>query len=489
MKRYVPALIALLTALPLAAQSPMPADHRDLTKSVSYAEMQQFLGSVDGKGPVKVSVEGKSTKGRSIYLVQLSRTAAPDWKIFFYAQQHGDELSGKDALLYLIRDVAANPELLPRDIAVWIVPMVNPDGAEAGTRMNGAGVDLNRDHLTLEQPETQALHRLVQKIRPDVAVDCHEFARDSESWRKRGWTKWPDITMDRLVNPLFDPALMAIGDRWLALAAEAERAAGHPFHRYTVGGMPPDDEQRYSAPDADSGMNAMAAYGGLSFIIEAAARKDDIARELGNRVDAYLVLIRQLIAGDAHRKSDAVAVRQARSRALPPFLPVNYLWANPQNLVSHFPVLETATGKKIDIATANVMTDVVVKRSVATPLAYAIEPAAAAEFRMLLERHGIPFERLTAPREANVERCTLVRVEDEFDDLYSRYEGRQIVRRSPPESRALKEGTLLVPLTGESAVRAALLLEPLSLYGLYQYPRFRALVSWDGTVPVTRVIR
>lgn len=489
MKRMVPLTLALLIALPLAAQSVMPANHRDITKSASYAEMQQFLESVDGKGPVKVSVEGKSTKGRSIYLVQLSRTATPDWKIFFYAQQHGDELSGKDALLYLIRDVAANPELLPRDTAVWIVPMVNPDGAEAGTRVNGAGVDLNRDHMTLEQPETQALHRLAQKIRPDVAVDCHEFARDSESWRKRGWAKWPDITMDRLVNPLFDPALMAIGDRWLENAAEAERAAGHPFHRYTVGGLPPDDEQRYSAPDVDSGMNAMAAYGGLSFIIEAAARKTEIPRELGSRVDAYLVLIRQIITGDARRKDDALAVRRARTRTVPPFLPVNYFWVNPSGVVTRFPVLDTATGKKIEVPTANVMTDLAVKRSVPTPVAYAIEPAAAAHFSALLERHGVPFETLTAARTLDVERCVLLRVEDEFDDLYSRYDGRQIVRRSSPESRELRPGTLLVPLTGEAAVRAALLLEPLSLYGLYQYPRFRALVSWDGTIPVMRVTR
>lgn len=493
MKKFVPLTIALLIALPLAAQSVLPASHRELTKSTSYAEMQQFLESVDGKGPVKVSAEGTSTKGRSIPLVRLSHTETPAWKILFYAQQHGDEISGKDALLYLIRDVAANPDLLPADTAVWIVPMVNPDGAEAGTRVNGAGVDLNRDHMTLEQPETQMLHRLAQRIRPDVAVDCHEFARDSESWRKRGWAKWPDITMDRLVNPLFAPELTAIGDRWLAAAAQAEQKAGHPFFRYTVGGRPPDDEQRHSAPDLDSAMNAMAAYGALSFIIEAAARKDDIPAELGSRVDAYLALVRMIVGSEVRTAGDLEAIRRARERTLPPFLPVNYFWANPAAQVSRFPVLVLATGARLEVPTANLMTDVVVKKTVPTPDAYAIEPRAAAAFRSLLDRHGIGYETVAVPRRARVERCTLLRVEDDFDDVYSRYEGRQIVAREAVTEVEVPPGTLLVPLHGalaaDAELRAALLLEPTSLYGLYQYPTYRQLAGESGALPVMRLMR
>jgi hypothetical protein len=48
---------------------------------------------------------------------------------------------------------------------------------------------------------------------------------------------------------------------------------------------------------------------------------------------------------------------------------------------------------------------------------------------------------------------------------------------------------LLVPLRGESALRAALVLEPSSLYGIYQYPHFRTLVGFDGALPVLRVMR
>jgi hypothetical protein len=369
--------------------------------------------------------------------------------------------------------------------------MMNPDGAEAGTRVNGAGFDINRDHMTLEQPETQALHRVVQRIRPHVAVDCHEFARGTEGYAKRGWEKWPDITMDALNNPLFDPELRRIGEHWVIAGGAAVSGSGHPFMRYWVGGVPPDDEQRHSAPDIDSGMNAVGAHGGLSFIIEAAARSGEeaVAKELGNRVHAYLVLLRHVLRGPSDVERAYAAVEASRERKLPPFLPANYFWANPEGVSTSFPVRELATGKTVEIPTPNMMTAVVVKRSVATPRGYAVEARAAAEIGALLGRHGIAYETLAESRSFEVEACALVRVEDDFDEVYSRYEGRQIVTRGEAAARELPAGSLWVPLQGESAMRAALLLEPASLYGLYQYTRFRALVGEDLAIPVLRVVR
>jgi hypothetical protein len=58
------------------------------------------------------------------------------------------------------------------------------------------------------------------------------------------------------------------------------------------------------------------------------------------------------------------------------------------------------------------------------------------------------------------ESATLVRVEDDFDEVYSRYGGRQIVRRGEARAPELAAGSLFVPLEGEAAVRAALVLEP-----------------------------
>jgi hypothetical protein len=483
-------LLLLLTSVSLVSAQ-LPEDRLTLGRTVSYVEMEAFLSGVNGKGPVTVSVEATTSKGRSVYLVHASRGGTPSFRVFFYAQQHGDEVSGKDALLYLVRDIARDPALLPADVDLWVMPMVNPDGAEAGTRRNAAGADLNRDHLVLEQPETQALHRVVRRVRPHLAVDGHEFTRDSEPRRKRGWLAWPDITMDGVNNPLFDPAVVAAARRWVDEAAVPLAAAGHTFLRYSVGGLPPDEEQRHSAPDMDSGLTAVGAHGGLSFIIEAAVRRSapDASADLAARVDAYLVLLWRFIRESGHRVEDLATVERARARALPPLLPTNYLWVNPGMTITELPVLESATGRTLRIPTANMMTTMAVKATVPTPLGYAVEPRAAADFQLLLERHGVPFETLASPREARAERCTLLRIEDEFDDVYSRYEGRQIVRREAAASLALVPGTLWVPLAGEAAVRAALVLEPTAFYGVYAEPRFRKLVSPGSAVPVLRVVR
>lgn len=489
-------LAALLVTVPstgraaVAATPWMPEDWRRLERPIAYEEMQAFLDAVDGQGAVTVAVAGESRLGRSLYLVRIGDAGAvARRRILFYAQQHGDEVSGKDALLYLVRDLARRSERLPDGVELWILPMMNPDGAVAATRTNGAGVDLNRDHIGLEQPETRVLHEVARRARPHIAVDCHEFARDPESWLARGWEKWPAITMDGMDNPLLDPELVAIARRWVEESAAVEATAGHDFLRYTVGGVPPDEELRHSAPDLDCALNAIATYGGLSFIVEAAARRapDLTDRDLGERVDAYLVLLRRFVEGGTRWTEDLAAIERARARPLPRWIPTNYLWVNPRGEELRFPVREKATGRRLEIPTANWMTEIAIKKSVATPLGYAVLPAAAGEIGALLERQGIPFEQLEAPHAVTAEACKLLRVETEFDETHSRFEGRQIVSRGTPARHELPAGALWVPLAGEAAVRAALLLEPTVLYGLYQIPRFRALAGPDGALPVLRV--
>lgn len=488
--------VALLAAAALsaarlgAAVTGLPEDHRTLTRSTSYASMEELLRSVDGKGPITVSVEATTAQGRKVFVVHAASSASPPFRILLYAQQHGDEVSGKDALLFLLRGIARDPSRLPEGVDLWVLPMVNPDGAEAGTRKNAAGADLNRDHATLFQPETAALHRVARRVRPHLAVDAHEFGRDPEEWTRKGWEKWPDVTMDGLNNPHFDQERIAAARRWVEEAGAAVERAGHRFLRYWVGGAPPDDEQRHSAPDPDGGLNGIGAYGGLSFIVEAAVRHHAAApqADLGKRVDAYLVLFRRLLEGGGRRAEDLAVVERARKLPLPAFLPSDALWVNPGGTVTRFPAVEVATGRVVRVPTANLMTQIAVKRSVATPLGYAVDPAAAPELAGLLERHGLPFEEVAAPRAVTAETCTLLRVEEEFDDVYSRYGGRTIVKRGEARAMELPAGSLWVPLEGEGALRAAILLEPTAMYGLWQYPRLKALVRSDGTIPVRRVV-
>ena len=473
-----------------AVKAPFPLDHRTMRRTVSYEEMSAFLESVAQPGFITVTEEGRSTQGRKLYLVRLNRGGMKArFKVLYYAQQHGDEVAGKDAQLTLICDIAEHPTLLPEDVDLYLMPMLNPDGAEARQRFNGAGEDLNRDHLLLSQPETQALYRVARRIRPHLAVDGHEFGRDGEGYRAKGWEAWPIITMDSANHPLIPDYLKAAGLEAVAAAAPLQQKAGHAYARYSVGGPPPDTEIRPSTPEVDDGRNGLGTLGALSFIIEAGVRHRTAnpQADLGERVDGYRVLYRHLLGDRPWRDRVRRLAERARREPLPPFIATNTFWANLGGKASAVKVRDLATGRTIDVPSAMVMTDLVVKGSVPTPKSYAIDAAAAARFIPVLQAQGLRFETLTTPHRTKIERVKLLRLEEPYDELYQRYKDRQIVERQPLAEVDLPAGTLIVPLDQDLARRAIQILEPCLLYGLYGYTGFRELARPGTDLPVSRL--
>jgi hypothetical protein len=471
-------------------EAPFPADHRTMRRTVTYAEMTTFLEGAAKPGFITITEEARSAEGRKVLLVRLNRGGSKArFTVLFYAQQHGDEVAGKDALLTLVRDIAQQPSLLPEDVDLYLLPMLNPDGAEAHRRTNGAGADLNRDHLLLAQPETQALYRVARRIRPHLAVDSHEFGRDGKAYTAKGWEAWPLITMDTANHPLIPTYLKTAGLEAVASAAVPLDKAGHAYRRYMLGGPPPDEEIRPSTPEVDDGRNGLGTLGGLSFIIEAGVRHRaaDPQADLGERVDGYRMLYRHLLGDRAWRIRVRKLAEQARRETLPPFIATNAFWANAGGKVNRVKVRELATGRTLEVPTAMVMSDLVVKGSVPTPRAYAIDAAAAARFLPVLEAQGLTWETLTQARRLKVERVKLVRIEAPYDELYQRYQDRQIVERQPASEVELPAGTLIVTLDQDLSRRAIQVLEPCLLYGLYGYPGFRELARPGADLPVSRV--
>jgi hypothetical protein len=172
MRRCLP-LIAILVILALPANA--------LT---SYHVLVARL-THDAKRSDSISVTALGKAGSGSRTVWLVRVAAPSVResetvrILVLCRQHGDEPASTEAALdFLDRVVANTAPGLPDDltrVTLYIVPMVNPDGADALTRLNAKGVNLNRDWSVFAAPETRAVMRASMAIRPALVLDMHSW--------------------------------------------------------------------------------------------------------------------------------------------------------------------------------------------------------------------------------------------------------------------------------------------------------------------------
>lgn len=171
--------ICLLFLLAAAAQAaPKPA------AVTTYAQMTARLHADAERSPLlRVVSLGKSAAGtRDLWLV---RVADPNTdpeqtkRVLILCRQHGDEPASTEALLRLIHGVATGGDPALRSalssVTLYVVPMVNPDGAGAGTRLNANNADLNRDWGRFTQPETRAVAAAAKRIHPALVVDAHNW--------------------------------------------------------------------------------------------------------------------------------------------------------------------------------------------------------------------------------------------------------------------------------------------------------------------------
>ncbi len=460
-------------------------------QTLSNEQIGEVLNTAARQSFISVDTAGYSVNNNPLFLVHLyhgGRDKQP-WKVFLYGQQHGNEHAGKDALAALIKKIATDPGYLPDDVELWIIPSVNPDGNSADRRRNANDADLNRDHIVMQQPETRILHETFRRILPHVAVDCHEFGRDSRDYAENGWSEWPIIMMDCANNPLYSKELFMAGQRWCEKIEPFMAAKGINYTRYYVGGVPPLQEQRFSTLEADDGRNGLGAYGGLSFIIESGIKRNapDPQADLIKRVEAYLAIFDRLLHDDTHRAEERRLIEQAHAAQPPAFIPVNYFWANTGPTLYDVKVIDKASGTVKTIATPNFMKTRVIKRSVPAPQGYLIDASAAAVFKAWLERQALQFEVLEGERDILVQAARFERLETEFDAIYNRYDGRQIVTLQKDSLITFGKGSLYVPMSQPHALRVPLLLEPAMLYGIYEWQPFRELALPGRALPVYRV--
>lgn len=127
-----------------------------------------------------VMLLGRSADGRPIEVMRVGNPHGT--RVLVVGAIHGNETAG-------IAIAQALEHVAPKDIDLWIVPDLNPDGVAAGTRGNAHGVDLNRNFpwrwrrmggvyesgsRPLSEREARIAHALILRVRPRLTIWFHQ---------------------------------------------------------------------------------------------------------------------------------------------------------------------------------------------------------------------------------------------------------------------------------------------------------------------------
>ncbi|MEO6211641.1 MAG: M14 family metallopeptidase [Gemmatimonadaceae bacterium] len=176
------------------------AERTSYAETSTYADVIAFIDSLQRDRVPFVRQElGRTTNGRVLPLLILSRprvSTPAEAKalhrpiVYVQANIHAGEVEGKEALLALVRDLGASRDNVLDSIVLIAIPIYNADGNErfasqsvnrteqngpesVGQRPNAKMLDLNRDYVKAEAPETRASLAAFDKWDPDVFVDLH----------------------------------------------------------------------------------------------------------------------------------------------------------------------------------------------------------------------------------------------------------------------------------------------------------------------------
>ena len=118
------------------------------------------------------------------------RSAQGRRRLYLSTGIHGDEPAGPLALRQLLQE-----DSWPRDLDLWVMPCLNPEGFILRRRTNGEGVDLNRDYREPRSRTVRAHIRwLERQPRFNFAVCLHE------DWEAQGFYLYE-------LNPDHQPSL------------------------------------------------------------------------------------------------------------------------------------------------------------------------------------------------------------------------------------------------------------------------------------------
>jgi len=502
----------LLLCSELGAQTTR-AERTGYRETSSYADVIGFLDSLAARtSTIRIATLARSPGGRAVPYVVASRPlvlgpgdAVRSGKPIVYLQAniHAGEVEGKEVAQMLLRDLTAGMlSPLLDSLVLLVVPIYNVDGNEAlapadsnrpgqngpalvGRRANGQGLDLNRDYVKMEAPETRGSAALLLEWNPHVFVDLH-----TTNGSYHGYS----LTYSPGLNPNSGPANDYVRDRLLP-AVRSRMADRHGRRTFPYGNFRNQDPdslaQGWETYDARPrfGTNWIGLRGGMAVLSEAYSNDDfrtrvastyDFVREVLSLVaeapDALLAL-----AAETSARPDSVAVR---SRLGPPIIrPVIAEITQPAGQGNGGYARRRRSGifRAIEMP---VYERFAPARREAMPEAYLIPPGLGRTLE-LLRRQGIRVETVGERPVGQLEEFQVDSVlrEQSFEGHRpTRLEGRW----SPSRTALTRAGWHLVRTTQPLGVLAAYLLEPASEDGVVTWNLLDDELAPGGRYPILR---
>lgn len=143
------------------------------TRRFKHTDIQPLIEGFKKEPGFVVKKLGTSIEGRSISMISLGtgKTA-----VLLWSQMHGDESTATMAIFDLLNYFKTNKDLLTK-INLHFIPMLNPDGAEQFNRRNAIGIDLNRDAVRLQSPESRILKAARDSLNADFGFNLHDQSK------------------------------------------------------------------------------------------------------------------------------------------------------------------------------------------------------------------------------------------------------------------------------------------------------------------------
>jgi hypothetical protein len=196
MSRMLPWFIAaaVLTLVTGAPEKVVPVSPQELARIwdaervspplpplLEHGEVERRLQALSQADPNQFIFEkiGASLEGRSINLIT---TGTGPFRVMLWSQMHGDEPTATAALFDVFEYLRRHKDdpvvrRIQSALTLYVIPMVNPDGAERFQRRNAQGIDINRDALNLQTPEGHVLKSVRDRFNPRIGFNLH-----NQSW-------------------------------------------------------------------------------------------------------------------------------------------------------------------------------------------------------------------------------------------------------------------------------------------------------------------